>query len=476
MKNRSITLKLAASMTVLFIALLGFGRFPGSKLETSAASNGPPASHTNGPGEGNCTACHVTFPANSGGGQLIISGIPKNYVPGQQIPVTVTLNHEGGVRYGFQMTAVDKNGDRTGNYILPAASPQPLQVVSGIVDGHDRRYIEHTIDGITPTQFNTKSWNFTFTAPARRAGKLSFYAAGNGADSDGTADGDYIYTTSAAMLSGSAISNYDNDTRSDIAVYRPSTGTWYALTSTNEFRVFGWGEPGDIIAPGDYDGDGKTDDVVWRPSNARWYFHSNSGSFWSFPFGQDGDVPVAADYDGDLKTDVAVWRPSNATWYMIRSSDQAFVAIPFGANGDKPVPADYDGDAKADLAIFRPSNATWYMIKSNDNAFYVTNFGAVGDEAVQGDYDGDGRWDMAVFRPSNSTWYVLTAVPTIIVVTFGFNGDKPTPADFDGDGITDIAVFRNGTWYYLGTDGNTFNIVNFGMSGDIPVPRGYIPQ
>ncbi|MFL6467800.1 MAG: FG-GAP repeat domain-containing protein [Pyrinomonadaceae bacterium] len=474
---RRLSLKLTVVAFLLIVAILGFGKFPGSKTQISAASSGPPSSHTNAPGEGNCTSCHVSFPLNSGGGQLLITGLPKNYLPNQQIPVTVTLNHEAALRYGFQMTAIDKSGDRIGGYTLPAASPQPIQVISGIVEGHERRYIEHTSDGITPTQFNTKSWNFTFNAPPRRIGKISLFAAGNAADSDGSADGDYIYTTGASMLAGSAVSNYDNDARSDIAVYRPTTGTWYALTSTGNFRVFGgWGLPGDIITPGDYDGDGKADDAVWRPSNATWYFHTNSDSFSSFSFGDQGDVPVAADYDGDLKTDVAVWRPSNATWYMIRSSDLAFITIPFGLNGDTPVPADYDGDAKAEIAVFRPSNATWYMIKSADNSFNITNFGLTGDEPVQGDYDGDGRWDHAVYRPSNSTWYVLTAAQTFVVTPFGLIGDRPAPADFDGDGLTDITVFRNGTWYYLGTEGSTFNVVQFGLPGDIPVPRGYIPQ
>ena len=463
------------ALTIIF-GFIGFFGLRGSSFEGTAASSGPPASHTNAPGEANCTSCHVSFELNSGGGQLQINGLPKNYLPNQQIPVTVTLNHQGGVRYGFQMTSIDKSGDRTGNYILPNVNPQPLQVVSGIVDGRERRYIEHTLDGVTPTQFNTKSWNFTFTAPSRRVGKIRFFAAGNGGDSDGSADGDYIYTSSNAMLSGSAISNYDGDTRSDIAVYRPTTGTWYALTSAGDFRVFGWGLPGDVMAPGDYDGDGKTDDAVWRPSNATWYFHTSSDNFSSFPFGANGDIPVAADYDGDLKTDIAVWRPSNGTWYMIRSSDLGFVSIAFGLNGDRPVPADYDGDAKAEFAVYRPSNSTWYMIKTSDASFNVANFGLVGDEPVQSDYDGDGRCDLAVYRPSNSTWYILTAAQAFIVTPFGLTGDKPAPADFDGDGLTDVAVFRDGTWYYIGSEGGTFNVVSFGLPGDIPVPRGYIPQ
>ena len=44
-----------------------------------ASSSGPPDGRTNAPGETNCTACHTSFPLNSGAGSLAVSGVPESW-------------------------------------------------------------------------------------------------------------------------------------------------------------------------------------------------------------------------------------------------------------------------------------------------------------------------------------------------------------------------------------------------------------
>lgn len=272
--------------------------------------------------------------------------------------------------------------------------------------------------------------------------------------------------------------DFNGDLRTDFMVYRPGVGAepsaWYRLNSSNSPA---FGQEGDIITPADYNNDGVTDIAVFRPSTGTWYIASNNNdplnNFTAVQWGANGDVPVAGDYDGDGKADVAVFRPSNGYWYILNSADNTAKIEPFGIAGDKPVVGDYDGDGKCDFAIFRPSNGTWYIAKSTTGEYQIVQFGAAGDIPAQNDYNGDNKTDMVLFRPSTGIWYTSTD-PAINygAVPFGKSGDIPVVGDYDGDGKADIAVWRptNRVWYVRQSTNGALFSQQWGASTDIPVP------
>jgi hypothetical protein len=176
----------------------------GREHSVGASSMGPSPSFTGAPAESNCTVCHTTNPVNTGYGGVQITGVPAAYAPGQEIEITVRAVKEDAVIYGFQLTAVGEAGNTIGTFILPSENVPRMQIVPFTSDMFSRTYVQHTVDGLTGTQFGSNSWTFRWSAPAQAAGQVHFYAAANAADGDGSPSGDFIYTTSASTEPGSA--------------------------------------------------------------------------------------------------------------------------------------------------------------------------------------------------------------------------------------------------------------------------------
>ena len=287
---------------------------------------------------------------------------------------------------------------------------------------------------------------------------------------------EYIHAGSRLLAVEDA--NANTAPPADLAIWRPSTGTWWVLGGPGSAQTTqAWGLPTDIPVPGDYDGDGKTDFSVFRPSTGEWYVINSSNLAWSvWQWGVSTDILVPADYDGDGKTDRGVFRPSNANWYIIRSSDGAWFQPQFGLSTDTPAAADYDGDGKADIGVWRgASPSTFYVLRSGNGQLQTAQLGQSGDVPVSTDYDGDGKADFALRRGAD--WIILNSSNgQAQTVTWQQAGDKAVQNDYDGDGKVDIATWRdsNGTWYIRqSASGNSLRQQAWGQSGDVPVPAFY---
>ena len=98
--------------------------------------------------------------------------------------------------------------------------------------------------------------------------------------------------------------DYDGDGKTDIAVIREGTAqnpnlVWYILKSSDGgliANVFGTTDT-DLNVQNDYDGDGKTDIAIWRNTTGTYYFlRSSDGAVGGVQWGTGSDFPVGS-YD-----------------------------------------------------------------------------------------------------------------------------------------------------------------------------------
>ncbi|MEE9555044.1 MAG: IPTL-CTERM sorting domain-containing protein [candidate division Zixibacteria bacterium] len=168
--------QIAVILTVIFLV----------PILARARSGNPPDGKTGAPGEGTCRDCHSSYPLNSGDGAFTIVA-PSDFEAGLTYPIAVEISDPGQQRWGFEITPLALGS-------ITITDPTNTQYSSSGGKIYTKQTSAGTYNG-TPN--GPVSWSFDWTAPADPPEQIVFYAAGIAANGNGSASGDYVYTTTA---------------------------------------------------------------------------------------------------------------------------------------------------------------------------------------------------------------------------------------------------------------------------------------
>lgn len=136
-------------------------------------------------GEQSCHSCHFDYDLNKEEGELELRGLETEIESGKEYSLEVFVSRPDLGVAGFQLTARFEDGSQAGTFVLNE------QVILTPNTPGDVEYLQHAIRNIHPEN-GTKSWMFTWKAPENTDQPIIFNLAGNAANGDESAFGDYI--------------------------------------------------------------------------------------------------------------------------------------------------------------------------------------------------------------------------------------------------------------------------------------------
>lgn len=156
---------------------------------------GPPAGRTGSPGDNfiSCASigCHNSFPTISLTSAIVVTkgfDTVSSYVPGDTLTVNVAIFKNSVTKFGFQATFEDASGNKVGTPLITDATRTQIKNVN---------WVEHTSAGTS--NFYAALWSFDWISPPQGTGDVTFYAAINATNNDGTPTGDTIYLTQTTI-------------------------------------------------------------------------------------------------------------------------------------------------------------------------------------------------------------------------------------------------------------------------------------
>jgi len=192
--------------------------------------------------------------------------------------------------------------------------------------------------------------------------------------------------------------DWDGNGWTDLAVFRPTTSTWYVDLNWDgeadlEFTLAGM-QSQDIPLAGDWDCDGQDSPGYFRPSDQTWHFWNGISIFQEdLPvlFGDEVNaIPLVGDWNGDGCDTIGVYRPDMGEVNLENQMTAHFDGIDFYAPQNAiPVPGDWGGQGLETLTFF--DNGEWLRMFANcecppSNSAEIIIFGNAPDLPISGEW------------------------------------------------------------------------------------------
>jgi hypothetical protein len=157
------------------------------------------------------------------------------------------------------------------------------------------------------------------------------------------------------LINGFAVTN--TTTSDKIGIFRPSTHLFYLDYNGNGVwngavvdKTYNFGITGDIPVSGDWNNDTISEIGIFRPSTHLFYLDYNGNGAWngasvdrSYNFGITGDIPITGDWNSDGRPEIGVFRNSTHLFYLDFNGNGAWNGASvdrqynFGITGDIPI-------------------------------------------------------------------------------------------------------------------------------------------
>jgi hypothetical protein len=199
-------------------------------LASSTLKNtGSPGAKTGSPLDGaTCAQCHNSTVSTV---SWISSTIPETgYNPGTKYTITLNANEAGTAKVGFELTAESTVG-KQGTFTITDDGRTKLT--------NSNKAVTHKLEGINPVDGKI-TWSVDWTAPVKGTGDVSFYAAINAANGNGSTSGDKIYTSKLSVKEATQ-TIVERKNTGNVSVYpNPAYGFFFVESqeAINEVSVY----------------------------------------------------------------------------------------------------------------------------------------------------------------------------------------------------------------------------------------------